>query len=164
MTATDPAFGIDLEAELTLETVRIQAEILVPLARILRKELGTARADQLLHEALAPWARALGRKLRDSASTNTLETLRSAVSAMSGVGQETEFLPSAAHELNYNITGCCFADFYRALGLGELGFLFVCSLDDAIMPAFDPKLSFARSQTIMQGASHCEFRFRRERD
>jgi hypothetical protein len=66
--------------------------------------------------------------------------------------------------LDYNVRRCRAAEFYRDLGLEELGYLLVCKLDDSLMPALDSKISFVRDQTIMQGASHCTFRFSRPKD
>jgi len=40
----------------------------------------------------------------------------------------------------------------------------VCRLDDSVMPALDARISFTRDQTLMQGATHCTFRFTRPKD
>ena len=45
------------------------------------------------------------------------------------------------------------------LGEPELGFLLVCSADFDIVEEL-PNVELSRSQTIMQGASHCDFRYR----
>ena len=51
--------------------------------------------------------------------------------------------------------------FYRALGEPEPGFLSVRELDEAMAEGLGPDLEFSRTQTLMQGASHCDFRYRR---
>ena len=43
----------------------------------------------------------------------------------------------------------------------ELGFLLVCSADFDTAAGFGPGIRLTRTQTIMQGASHCDFRYRR---
>ena len=43
------------------------------------------------------------------------------------------------------------------MGLGEIGHLLSCNRDGAFCEGYDPKLKLERSQTIMQGASHCDF-------
>jgi hypothetical protein len=41
----------------------------------------------------------------------------------------------------------------------ELGFLLVCSSDLAMAEGFGAGVQLTRTQTIMQGASHCDFRY-----
>lgn len=48
---------------------------------------------------------------------------------------------------------------YRALGVPELGALFSCNRDYALINGFNPAASLERTQTIMQGATHCDFRY-----
>ena len=48
---------------------------------------------------------------------------------------------------------------YKELGLADLGFLFHCNRDFAMVEGLSPGLALKRTQTIMQGASHCDFRF-----
>src|SRR6185369_7757122 len=62
----------------------------------------------------------------------------------------------------FNVTTCRYAEFYKALGEPELGFLLVCAADFDTAAGFGPDMTLARTQTIMQGASHCDFRYRRE--
>jgi len=60
------------------------------------------------------------------------------------------------------VTRCAYAEFYKALGEPELGFLLVCTADFATAEGFGPDVRLTRTQTIMQGASHCDFRYRRD--
>jgi len=50
------------------------------------------------------------------------------------------------------------------MGLGEIGGLLSCQRDGTFCEGYDPKLKLERTQTIMQGASHCDFRFTYEAD
>ncbi len=45
----------------------------------------------------------------------------------------------------------------------NLGFLVRCNHDFAMIDGFDPGLELTRTPTVMEGASHCDFRFRREK-
>jgi hypothetical protein len=49
---------------------------------------------------------------------------------------------------------------YRALGLADLGRSLSCQRDYALAKGFNPAIQLERTQTIMEGASHCDFRFR----
>jgi len=50
------------------------------------------------------------------------------------------------------------------LGEPELGFLLVCSADFIMAEGFGPDIKLTRTQTIMHGASHCDFRYKRLRE
>jgi hypothetical protein len=62
-----------------------------------------------------------------------------------------------------DVTGCRYAQFYQELGEPDLGFLLVCTADFTMAEGFDPEIELTRTQTIMQGASHCDFRYKRRR-
>ena len=65
----------------------------------------------------------------------------------------------------FNVTGCRYAEFYKELGELELGSLLSCGHDFAQAQGLSPDLELTRTQTIMQGAGHCDFRYRlRKRD
>ena len=49
----------------------------------------------------------------------------------------------------------------KELGERELGFLLVCSADFSTAEGFGGDVELTRTQTIMQGATHCDFRYRR---
>ena len=56
------------------------------------------------------------------------------------------------------------AQFYKGLGGPDLGFLLICSADFTVAEGFGADLKLTRTQTIVQGASHCDFRYRRQKD
>ena len=62
-----------------------------------------------------------------------------------------------------DVRRCRYAEFYKALGEQELEFLLVYSADYPMAEGFGPEIKLTRTQTIMQGASHCDFRYRRSR-
>jgi L-2-amino-thiazoline-4-carboxylic acid hydrolase len=57
------------------------------------------------------------------------------------------------------VTGCRYARFYSEIGVPELGFLLTCSADFPMAEGFGAGVRLTRTQTIMQGASHCDFRY-----
>ena len=60
----------------------------------------------------------------------------------------------------FNVVKCRYAETYKAMGLGEIGHLLSCNRDGAFCEGYDPRLKLERTQTIMQGASHCNFRYK----
>ena len=65
--------------------------------------------------------------------------------------------------LAFDVTRCRYAEMYRALGIPELGAVLSCNRDAALIEGFNPEVHFSRTQTIMGGASHCDFRYRKPR-
>jgi hypothetical protein len=43
------------------------------------------------------------------------------------------------------------------MGLGEIGHLLSCQRDGTFCEGYDDRIKLKRTQTIMQGASHCDF-------
>ena len=62
--------------------------------------------------------------------------------------------------LEFDVTHCRFAEFFRALGEPELGALLVCATDFDIVAAGGSEVGLTRDQTLMQGAPSCTFRYR----
>jgi hypothetical protein len=48
---------------------------------------------------------------------------------------------------------------YMALGIPELGCLLSCNRDYALIQGFNPEIKLTRTQTIMDGAEFCDFRY-----
>jgi hypothetical protein len=81
-------------------------------------------------------------------------------------GDAVDYSVGAQSQDTYEIdvTGCRYAQFYKELGVPELGFLLVCSSDFPFVEGFGLDIKLTRTRTIMQGASHCDFRYRRQKD
>jgi hypothetical protein len=62
--------------------------------------------------------------------------------------------------LDFNVTSCRFAEFFRDLGEPELGALLVCATDFDIVAGAGNEVSLDRAQTLMQGAPSCTFRYK----
>jgi hypothetical protein len=79
-----------------------------------------------------------------------------------GDALDYEVLKKTPEAFEVNVTGCRYAKFYKEIGASELGFLLVCSSDFPMAEGFGAKVQLTRTQTIMQGASKCDFRYRLE--
>ena len=75
---------------------------------------------------------------------------------------EIEVLAQSEDELRFNVTRCRYAEMYEALGLSELGAILSCGRDAALIEGFNSDISLERPQTILGGASHCDFYYFRE--
>lgn len=63
--------------------------------------------------------------------------------------------------LSFDVTRCRYAELYRALGIPELGAVLSCHRDAALIEGFNPAVTLERTQTIMNGAPSCDFRYAR---
>ena len=148
-----------------IEQAKIQAQVLVPLVKALQAELGEERANALVRKALGDVYRRLGEQWwRARKSVDVGENLASAFAAFAkGDGIDYEIRAQTQDAYEIDVTGCRYAQLYKELGAPELGFLLVCSLDFPFAEGFGADIKLTRTQTIMQGASHCDFRYRRRK-
>jgi len=144
-----------------IEQVRIQAQVLIPLVKALRAELGEERANAIVRNALGGVYRKLGEKWDQAQGARDLgDKMASAFDRFAGGDAlDYEVVKQAPDAFEVNVTGCRYAKLYNELGAPELGFLLVCSSDFAMAEGFGPDVQLTRTQTIMQGASHCDFRY-----
>ena len=147
-----------------LEQAKVQAQVLVPLVKALQAELGEERANAVVRKALGDIYRRLGEQWwRAKESKHVGENMARAFAAFAK-GDAIDYSVRAQSQDAYEIdvTGCRYAQFYKELGEPELGFLLVCSLDFPFAEGFGADVELTRTQTIMQGASHCDFRYKRQ--
>jgi hypothetical protein len=76
-----------------------------------------------------------------------------------GDALDYEVEKQTADRFDVNVTGCRYARFFHEIGEPELGFLLVCSADFPLAEGFGDGVELTRTQTIMQGAGHCDFRY-----
>lgn len=143
-----------------IEQIKIQAQILVPLVKTLQAELGAERAETLVRKALGDLYRKYGETWWAAQGARGLgEKMATAFAGFAaGDALDYEVVKSAPDAFDVNVTRCRYATFYEHIGAPELGFLLVCSADFPM--AEGAGIELTRTQTIMQGASHCDFRYR----
>ena len=153
-----------VDAKLSLlDKTRIQAQVLVPVLRTLRAELGRERADAIVKDALRGWSKQLFTAIGDSIEGSPRRKWATMHTAMAGITEHDVTVDMHRHDkeaLEFDITHCRFADFFRALGEPDLGVLLICETDFDIAAAGGSEVSFNRDQTIMQGAPSCTFRYK----
>jgi len=71
---------------------------------------------------------------------------------------EYTILEQSDQRFSFDITRCQYAELYERLGIKEFGCVLSCSRDDPFITSFNPRMKLFRTQTIMQGASLCDFR------
>ena len=149
-----------------IQQAKIQAQVLVPLVKALQAELGEARANALVREALGDIYRRYGEEIWRTKNEKNLGKIMASGLATFAREDALDYrvIEQSQDAFEFDVTGCRYAEFYKELGEPELGFLLVCSADFPMAEGFGPDIKFMRTQTIMQGASHCDFRYKRLRE
>jgi len=146
-----------------LDKTRIQAQVLVPVLQALRSELGQERADSIVRQALRDWSKQLFAAVGDSVDGSPRRKWAAMHTAMAEITEQAVTVEMRRHDseaLEFDVTHCRFAEFFRALGEPELGALLICETDFDIAAAGGSEVGFTRDQTIMQGAATCRFRYK----
>jgi L-2-amino-thiazoline-4-carboxylic acid hydrolase len=141
---------------------KIEAEIIAPIYDEMRKAIGEEKARDILRNAIRRAAVAAGEELaRRAPGGADLESFKAIFSLWTeDDALEIDVLRDEPGAFDFNVTRCRYAETYRAMGLGDLGDILSCGRDGAFCKGFDPRIELTRTQTIMGGASHCDFRYR----
>jgi predicted ArsR family transcriptional regulator len=146
-----------------LDKTRIQTQVLVPVLRALRSELGKEKADAIVKQALRDWSKELFAAVGESVEGSPRRKWAAMHTALADVTEQDVTVEMRRHDkeaLEFDVTHCRFAEFFRALGEPELGALLVCETDFDIAAAGGREVSLTRDQTIMRGAPSCTFRYK----
>lgn len=140
---------------------RIEAAILKHVHDILKESHGEQVARETVANAVRQssieQAREYARKVDGKTSMKTFIERGSLWRA--GGALEVEVLEQSDSAYSFNVTRCRYSEMYREMGLGEIGHLLSCMRDGTFCEGYDPRLKLTRTQTIMQGATHCDFRY-----
>src|SRR5689334_18618690 len=148
-----------------IEQAKIQARVLVPLVKALQADLGEDRANVIVRKALGDMYRKLGEAWWRAQGAKRFGAKLAAAFTMYAAGDALEYrvIEQSDDAFDLDVTKCRYAEFYKELGVPELGFLLVCAADFPMAEGFGSDVELARTQTIMQGASHCDFRYTRSK-
>ena len=141
-----------------IDRTKIQAEVLVPLLKAMEREFGADRTREVARGALAGEFRQLARDWVAEADGDRMTAfMRFAEYSNAEDPLELESRDAPEGELRFDVSSCQYARFFQEIGEPDLGFLLVCSADGPIAEGLG--IGFERSQTLMQGGSHCDFRY-----
>ena len=141
---------------------KIEAAIIAPIYDEMRKAIGEEMAREILRKAIRRAAIDAGAEMASRAEGGAdLESFKSIQPLWTKDDALTiEVLTDTPGAFDFNVTRCRYAETYRAMGLGGIGDLLSCNRDGAFCEGYDPRIKLTRTQTIMGGASHCDFRYR----
>ncbi|VTT98667.1 Uncharacterized protein OS=Caldilinea aerophila (strain DSM 14535 / JCM 11387 / NBRC 104270 / STL-6-O1) GN=CLDAP_01400 PE=4 SV=1: ATC_hydrolase [Gemmataceae bacterium] len=143
-----------------LQQREVEAKVIAPLFHAFAKEVGEPRAREIVAGVVRDLARSAG----CAAATvgNDLAHLKHVVEKWAENGALELVVLRDDHEaFEFDVTRCRFAELYHRLGMADLGPLLSCNRDAAMIEGFNPGIAFTRTQTIMEGSPHCNFRYRK---
>jgi hypothetical protein len=143
-----------------LEQREIEASVVGPLVRAMMQRFGEEPATEVLAEVVRELARKSGSELAKKLGDSGLRAFATNLATWTaGDALRLEVIENTDDKLSFNVTRCQYAEMYRRLGLEDLGGTLSCLRDFELASGFNPSIRLVRTQTLMEGASHCDFRF-----
>ena len=138
----------------------VEARILSPMMDALGERFGREEVLEIVRDTIVKIAQEQGDDLAQAmGGCGGQEFLASLQFWKKDGALEIEILNDQDGHLDFNVTRCRYAELYRALGIPELGSMLSCNRDYALIEGFSQEAQLVRTQTIMQGAPHCDFRY-----
>ncbi len=147
-----------------LKRREIQAPIATAIIMGLIEELGSERALQILSKRIAKDAREAGQALAAKLHGNSMTDLARVVREVwcEDEAMKIDVLIESDDEFQFNVVKCRYAEMYQQNGMEKFGKCLSCDRDFSFNAGFNPAISLERSQTIMEGADYCDFRYYRK--
>jgi L-2-amino-thiazoline-4-carboxylic acid hydrolase len=143
-----------------LKRREIEARILMPVLQALGDEFGRERVFDIARRIIIDVARQQGQELARRMGGDSLTHFAAALEDWKkGDAYRMEVLEQSDEKFSFNVTRCRYAEMYRALGIPEIGALLSGNRDFSLVEGFNPAVTLTRTRTVMEGASHCDFRF-----
>lgn len=141
-----------------LKRREIEARVIGPIIERFGEEFGQERVVELLRDVIIDVAKTQGEALAAVMGGKDLTHFADSMEAWTrGGALEIDIVDQEPNRFAFNVTRCQYAEMYRDLGMAELGAALSCNRDGTMVEGFNPDIAFTRTQTIMGGASHCDF-------
>ncbi|MEM7017076.1 MAG: L-2-amino-thiazoline-4-carboxylic acid hydrolase [Pseudomonadota bacterium] len=140
------------------ERMTVQMQYVVPLIRDLQDILGEDVINEALAERLRRQLNAAKQAPSKEADMLRMESDTAKFSA--GNALDVEIVKADAEKFDMNVTRCAYAEMMESMNARDIGHLLICNMDFAAAERIGMVLE--RSQTQMQGADFCDFRYRKK--
>ena len=152
--------GADLSNVGILLRREIEARIVGPLIQAFMKELGKEKTLEILQNMIEDLAKDAGKDLVEWFGGNSMAEFEKSLELWTRDNAlEIDVLERSDTRFFMNVTKCRYADMYKELGIPELGKVLSCARDFALIEGFNPNIELKRTQTILEGADFCDFRY-----
>ena len=152
----------DLNAKIGVLTRRdVEARILTPVIEALAESFGLEAVLSVVQSTIVKIAREQGADLSNLMGNNSLHHFSETLQYWTrDDALKIEVIEESEDVLSFNVTRCRYAELYDNLGIRDIGTIFSCARDFALVEGFNPDVTLTRTQTIMEGAPFCDFRYR----
>jgi len=144
-----------------LKRREIQTPIAACLIRGFAKVMGQDKALEVVTAAVQADAMMAGKIIAEKYGSNSMKEMGCVVIEIWAKDDAItiHFLEETEQNLSFDVTRCCYAELYEKAVMKELGFCLSCCRDEPFARGLNSRIKLLRTQTIMQGSSHCDFRF-----
>ena len=141
----------------------IQAPMVSSLIYGFAGEIGYEKAMKIAGKVIREDAIESGKKMAQVYEGNTLTELSKIVKEVwaDDGAIEIKMIKETDRELFFDVTYCGYAQIYEKMGIKDMGSTLSCVRDFSFLKGFNPQIELSRTQTIMEGAKYCDFRFKR---
>ncbi len=138
----------------------IEARLAGPLIDALGEKFGRAEVLEVVRQTIVEIAHQQGRELAEAMGGSSLTDYAASLEAWKkGDSMQMEVLEQSPHCFAFNVNRCKYAEMYASLGMQDIGAILSCNRDLALVTGFNPEIELQRTQTLMQGAPFCDFRY-----
>ena len=138
----------------------VEARVLAPIIDALGEKFGREQVIDVVRDAIINLSQQQGAEMADAMGGNGCAQFESSLQYWTKDKALTlDVLELNDTTLNFNVVRCRYSEMYRDLGIPELGAVFSCNRDYAMIEGFNPDAKLTRTQTLMEGKSHCDFRY-----
>ena len=144
-----------------LKRREIQAPIVSSIINGFIEELGEERTLEIVSKVIEKDAIVSGRLLADKYKGNSMSELSKLIREVwcDEGAMVIDVLKENENEFRFNVLECKYAEVYKKLEVPELGKCLSCERDFSFNDGFNPEIKLERTQTIMEKANHCDFRY-----
>lgn len=140
----------------------IEARILKPFVDALGQRFDREEVLSILSSVIQSLAEQAGKEFAQRVPKNDLAGMADVLNVWSDQGGiDIDLLKNEGGNLEFDVTRCRYAELYERLGMGDLGTILSCNRDGCFAAGFNPDITLERTRTIMENASHCDFRFKK---
>ena len=151
----------NLNAKIGVLTRReVEARILAPMLDAMGKTFGREKVLAVMRDTIVNIAKKQGAELAGFMGGVTFQHFAESLRFWTmDNALKIDVIEQTGDVFSFNVTRCRYAELYEKLGIREFGTALSCARDYALIEGFNPDVSLKRTQTIMEGAPHCDFRY-----
>ena len=140
----------------------IEARLLAPLIDAFAQTNDRAAVIATIRDTIAAIARSQGADMAKAYGEATLENFADSLKLWTkDDALVIDVVEKSPTSFGFNVTRCRYAELYKDLGMAELGAVFSCNRDAALIEGYAADITLTRTQTIMKGAPFCDFRYQK---